>query len=262
MRNSKVWVCMSILLSILIGCSTDNGDEVYQLEGRFAGYGFYSNPTELMLNVFVEDNIFGSSMKFSYWEPVPQDYEMEAYRLIITEETEVYLGDSDEKIELLPIDYSRPPILSHGNKIVATLTTPLERISSNRKEYALYNHALFPIYKAEEVRIYNLSKREFITMYSPYRENEYILISVFEEDSEQAWDTFMELEQKLFHERTHEINIQSWFQAADSPAFPEVTLDMEEYPYFLLLSDKGLVKETTDSEEIFLFFEDLKTQNE
>ncbi|MCD8510241.1 MAG: hypothetical protein LRY73_10450 [Bacillus sp. (in: Bacteria)] len=260
----KIIFLLSIFLVILtvLGCSEEE-EGVYELDGRLSGYGYYNFNTDVMLNIFVEDNLFGSYLKYSYWEPVPEDYELEAYRLIITEETTVYLGDTDETINLLYTDGSHYPMfLSPGRKITAVLSEPLEKRVSNSNEYALFHQVLLPIYYVEELRVYELTEREFLRLYSPYKRNEYLLLAVFEEENEESWDSYMEIEEALFEfRRSPTFNMQSWYQSGGYGSLQSETFDFTEYPTYLILSERGLEKQTAEVEEVLAFFEEKSGEN-
>lgn len=255
----KYMFLLSIFVIVLtaLGCSEEE-EAVYELNGRLAGYGYYHFNTDVMLNVFVEDNLFGSFLKYSYWDPVPDDYELEAYRLIITEETNVYLGDTDETINLLYTDEGHYPMfLSPGRKITAVLSEPLERRVSNSKEYALFHQVLLPIYFVDELRVYELTEKEFLRLYSPYRRNDYLLLAIFDADNQQSWDLFMELDEAISKFKMNsKFTMQNWYQSVEYGSLVAESFDFVEFPTYIILSEGGLEKQTADKKEVLAFFEE------
>lgn len=255
MKKLIVLFATFVFLITLISCS-NNDPEDYQLEGRFSNFSFYFHETQLMLNVFVEDNLFGSSFKYTYSEQVPEDYELEAYKVIITEETDVFKGDTEEKIDLFPRDVHTINHLSPGNKIKATLDEPLERVVTNRPYYATYNDALLPIYTATEIRVYEQTKQDYIHMNSPYDPNEFVFMGIYEDNNNDYWDEFLEAEQKLYRASNRQYHFHLWLLAQEHNHITISLFDVNEFPTYILLGQDGLVVQTTDLEEVLAIFDE------
>ncbi|MDG5786275.1 hypothetical protein QA612_02150 [Evansella sp. AB-P1] len=262
---TKRLLLVSLVYFFLIGCETTNEDE-YDFNGRSLGISHMEN----LVTVFVEDNFMGTEIGPFDQQSFNRDtYEVEAYRVLLTEDTRIILDETEEEIDMIIREDEALELTRYNDNIVSLFTGNGREISikveepfsnetsSNRNDYILYDHQLLPIYTAEEVRIYPLQFQDFLYRFRHFG-NQYTLIGIFESGSsdEQQFNMYYNDYLKEINDSGSGIQPIHFF-TFDSGYFETFNPPEEyiHYPLFLILSDSS-VEHFYEWEKAIKFLED------
>ncbi|MBU9710200.1 hypothetical protein [Evansella tamaricis] len=246
-------VLFTVLVLVINGCSPSSEEEGgYDIEGRIMYFSPLDNSQ--MVSVFVKDNLFGTTLK-SYISntEVPTNYEVEAYKIIIDENTEIISSDTGEPIDLTSdfLYYS-----GLGQRISIKVDGDFESKSYSRKEYIGYFDILLPIYKAEKIEVSPLTRNDYVHFFSPDSPNRYQLSIIFEHDTQENWELYYKLDEEISELTRRTDNFDSyvlidfWHRVMDYDSYALDVFELQEYPTFLLLGHQGTIIQTTEWEKV------------
>ncbi|UCZ54125.1 hypothetical protein LGQ02_04920 [Bacillus shivajii] len=244
---------LSLILLVIVtltACSDTESINESEFDIEGIALNFYYPPEGIgHALIFVEDNLFGSYMKFMYQGEVPEDYLLEAYRLWIPPETDIYSKDTGEKIT--KEDGLRTHSFEQASEIFINVKEDFESETMNRGGYVVHNPMLLPVYTAKEIYISPPSKEQYVQFHSPVNQGDYRLHAFYEDNSQEIWDDFIEFENKL----NEEFNIYHYgrFQTPETEKGIIEMFEIDEYPTFILLGAEGIALKTNDEEDVYDF---------
>ncbi|MDQ0256797.1 hypothetical protein J2S74_004219 [Evansella vedderi] len=263
---------LSIILFfiIVLGCTPDDQDTVKNIiEGKNIGASYSMN----LLTIFVEDNVAGDNLiRVNPIRFDASEYEVEAYKIIVTKETKIILDETGEEISFTDSNLASKRVNSVEVKVEEDFT---REVSHNRHNYITFDRGFLPIYRAKEIRILPNPVENFLyfmTTFIPYpHEDGYAVFLAGDPNSEevqffdfyqanQALNTFQTSSRRISLINSNQYMIHS--NDLGRGATLQYLIDEFELPeeysaqhLYFVFNHGGLVTHTTDWEEVLQYFQ-------
>lgn len=246
-RNRKAvycyWIVILACFTLLSGCRDETTVEI---NGEYVTFGTASNFT-----LFVEDSISDTlGDRHFQWEMNEDQYEVEIYRAILNEETDIFLPDEKEAIKYEQLQHKD---ISKPHKVKVVFESSFERTVQNNKNDLEDLYLFNPSHPVKEVHFKPLSRANFISWYRPL-EGETARITMFEEGIN--LEMSYEINGFIFgHETNNKIDtidekimvVHTWSPSLfDTPEELEFTDD----PMYLIVTESEESFFTNDADEL------------
>ncbi|TMW70524.1 hypothetical protein [Alteribacter natronophilus] len=242
------------------GCSEDTSGSEPDFEGKLVPGHQAGN----MVTVFVEDSVDGTDYDLSHIRSgrhdVLEDYEVEAYRVLMDDDTVIAFADSDREIPLNGQDlltYSSW-LFTMGQDASISVREDFEPVvSTHLDSRSPYYWSLIPILTADVIEVEPLDLDTLIgtVTHIPHHEDEtYVNILSFTEDSLYG-NAAQEIQTRTYEYSDRNQHVM-YIQAAGKENLAFFDHMFEEFPKYVVIKNGEKLYESEDIEDIFRFIED------
>ncbi|MDG5786274.1 hypothetical protein QA612_02145 [Evansella sp. AB-P1] len=254
----KIMLLLFAFTIFLVGCNDETEDEdTYDFTGINLG-NFYMEDSDF-LTIFVEDTLGGNELKSDYYYDYDiQDYDVEAYRVLLTKDTVFLMEETGAELDLHDMADEMWFHIGVTQRIDVKTVEKFEQIISvDRDEYITFEQRLLPMYTAEKIRIPPFTYEDFISMVLPFN-NEFLTILMIVEDyMDYDWDLYDEYQQKLDQYSTRDSPLYLSSIANDEyTSYYLKPLNIEEYPTFLVIDESGELLRSTAWDDVSSYLEE------
>jgi len=246
----KFMIMVLVFLTMtVIACSNNQGNDVQEFEARLA-----SDLVSIsgLHTIFVSDNIAGE--RFTYLnhdiERNFDDYEVEAYRLHLTEETIVVDAETGNHIDhdlepFYPFEYP-------NQRLTVELNAEFERSSIKPDAHISEAPIFLPVIEAQKITIHQFTKKEYTEFHQPVSDESFIYM-IYEDD--RSFSNFFN--PQFAHELFEQTGIDLEVRLSSIDSHEAEYLDIEHSPTHIILSNEGEILRTSSEEEAIIFIEEL-----
>ncbi|PYZ96971.1 hypothetical protein CR205_14965 [Alteribacter lacisalsi] len=239
----------------LSGCGGEE-EAGYDFEGRLI-----ANAYGELLPVFVDDNLTEEEYLAFHEDPsAVDDYEAEVYRLLVTEDTKVFIGEDEVEVSAefsYPLSDFFSPFLREEAGIRVKTKEAFEPEVTTGSEYLLHQRPEFtPVYTAESVYLEEVSMEQLIEGFMddirPLEDGYGILIFT---DLPFSQDNFMEARSLFdnYHFPGDSFVINQVYFTTEAGMYDDA---VDAYPYYVFMNDSRVITETSDEDELRTLLEE------
>ncbi|MDG5786276.1 hypothetical protein QA612_02155 [Evansella sp. AB-P1] len=267
---NKLLILFFLSIVFLGGCQAPDEEE-FDFSGRSLGLNYELN----MLTIFIEDNVYGDEFQYYTHDDFSiEEYEVEAYRAFITEETKFILEETGEELKLpsreeiyMGVTYFDEHLLSLFQGTGRQVDVKVEEDFSpkkltNRSDYIVFDHHFIPIYTAKEIVLSSLNFEDFLSQFflnSRNGQNDYFVTIITEPGSDEErefhayYNRYAQDLQLPYHSPNiyHHMIDSLYFESFHPPE------EYRYYPIILVVHDSEVIHHSDNWDETVEFIDDI-----
>lgn len=237
-------ICIAGLL--LLSACTDQRDEeekTVQLNGKYPGH-FAGIEMDDLVPFFIEDTLSGDHAQYDQRHGSERDdYAAEAYWLRTTGETTWYFGESGEP---LSAEEKKRPFKYPNQPVTVEVQDTFEPGMRALPKHVSWSPLFLPIIDAVSITLHPYRKEDYIHYQAPQGEDHYIYW-LFGDISSHDQEFMRQYAYSLYHEEQIDLNLRF---ISDPDNISAEMLNVEEFPYFIVIDQNGLVAASENQAEV------------
>ncbi|TMW70526.1 hypothetical protein [Alteribacter natronophilus] len=250
------WIAAGAALLLLAACA-DNEEGEKNIEGTLNSISV----RDTLLPVFVGDNLSEEDYQnFHEDATIADDYEAEMYRVMVTEDTAIFIGDDEVEIEAelsYPVsDFFRIFMQQEVSARVNTVEEFEEEVMTDI-DYLVHQRPDFtPIYTAEEIYLGAMDMDLIVDGYQEYLadwDEAYSILAFADLPYSQANIDDVRGEFEDYHYTGEGFLLVDVYFNTEAGMFED---EVDAFPYYMFLNDSRVILETSDADELHQMLEE------